>query len=269
MVTAKPEGNLKQPGVIRFHRSNVVTLANVAKRIAAASTTTLPNAYFGRTCMRILLVEDDDLIGSGVEAGLRHASFAVDWTQDGRNAKLALETTDYALVVLDLGLPRLSGIELLRWLRGCGKNVPVLVLTAKGTVADRVSGLEAGADDYLGKPFDLTELIARCRALLRRSQGRSVEVLRYRALAVDPAAKTVSRDDVRIPLTAREWAVLYQLLTHQGVPQSKSSLEESLYGWHEEVESNTIEVHVSNLRKKLGADLIKTVRGIGYLMERA
>jgi two-component system, OmpR family, response regulator QseB len=219
--------------------------------------------------MRILLVEDDDLIGSGVEAGLRHASFAVDWTQDGRNAKLALETTDYALVVLDLGLPRMSGLELLGWLRGCGKNVPVLVLTAKGTVADKVGGLDAGADDYLGKPFDLTELIARCRALLRRSQGRSVEALRYRALAVDLAAKTILRDDVRIPLTAREWAVLYQLLTHQGVPQSKSRLEESLYGWHEEVESNTIEVHISNLRKKLGADLSKTVRGIGYVMERA
>jgi two-component system response regulator QseB len=123
--------------------------------------------------MRILLVEDDDLIGSGVEAGLRHANFAVDWTQDGRNAQLALETTDYALVVLDLGLPRMSGLELLGWLRGCGKNVPVLVLTAKGTVADKVGGLEAGADDYLGKPFDLTELIARCRALLRRSNCRS------------------------------------------------------------------------------------------------
>ena len=123
--------------------------------------------------------------------GLRHAGFAVDWAQDGRKAKLALETTDYALVVLDLGLPRVSGTELLKWLRGRGKDVPVLVLTAKGTVADKVRGLEAGADDYLGKPFDLTELIARCRALLSRSQGRSVEVLRYRALAVDPAAQTV------------------------------------------------------------------------------
>jgi two-component system, OmpR family, response regulator QseB len=219
--------------------------------------------------MRILLVEDDDLIGSGVEAGLRNAGFAVDWAQDGRKAKLALETTGYALVVLDLGLPRISCTELLRWLRACGKDVPVLVLTAKGTAADKVDGLEAGADDYLGKPFDLAELIARCRALLRRSQGRSVEVLRYGALAVDPAAQTVLRDNVRIPLTAREWALLFQLLTHQGMPQSRSRLEESLYGWQEEVESNAIEVHISNLRKKLGADLIKTVRGIGYVMERA
>ena len=150
-----------------------------------------------------------------------------------------------------------------------GHAGPLLILTAKGTAADKVGGLEAGADDYLGKPFDLTELIARCRALLRRSQGRSVEILRYRSLVVDPAAQTVSRDDVRVPLTAREWAVLLQLLTHQGIPQSRARLEESLYGWHEEVESNAIEVHISNLRKKLGADLIKTVRGIGYVVERA
>jgi two-component system response regulator QseB len=246
----------------------MVKLANTAVRFAALEAP-LPAKLFLRTLMRILLVEDDDLIGSGVEAGLHHAGFAVDWAQDGHQAKLALETTDYALVVLDLGLPRVPGTELLKWLRGGGKDVPVLVLTAKGTVADKVGGLEAGADDYLGKPFDLTELIAPCRALLRRSQGRSVEILRYRALAVDPVAQTVLRDDVRVPLTAREWAVLLQLLTHQGVPQSRSRLEESLYGWHEEVESNAIEVHISNLRKKLGADLIKTVRGIGYVVERA
>lgn len=218
--------------------------------------------------MRILLVEDDDLIGSGVEAGLKQAGFTVDWAADGRKAHLALETTDYALVVLDLGLPELSGTELLKWLRGCGRDVPVLVLTARGTVADRVRGLEAGADDYLAKPFDLTELVARCRALLRRSQGRGAEILRYRELVIDPAAHTVMRDDVRVSLTAREWAVLIQLLTHQGIPQSRSRLEESLYGWHEEIESNTIEVHVSNLRKKLGPTMIKTVRGIGYVVEK-
>ncbi|HEY1996285.1 response regulator [Paraburkholderia sp.] len=219
--------------------------------------------------MRILLVEDDDLIGSGVEAGLRQAGFAVDWARDGRKANLALATTAYALVVLDLGLPGMSGTEVLRALRSGGNDVPVLVLTARGTVADRVDGLEAGADDYLGKPFDLIELLARCRALLRRSQGRGAEQIRYRNLAIDPGAQSVLRDEVRVALTAREWAVLLQLITHQGVPQSRARLEESLYGWQEEIESNAIEVHVSNLRKKLGADLIRTVRGIGYVVEKA
>jgi DNA-binding response OmpR family regulator len=210
--------------------------------------------------VRVLFVEDDDLIGCGVEAGLRQAGFTVDWARDGHEAGLALTTTTYALVVLDLGLPRVSGMDLLKRLRDAGKDVPVLVLTARGTVLDRVGGLEAGADDYLGKPFDLTELIARCRALLRRAQGRSVEPIRYQDLTVNPAAQTVD---------SREWAVLMQLLTHQGIPQSRSSLEESLYGWQQEIESNTIEVHVSNLRKKLGARLIRTVRNIGYVVEKA
>jgi DNA-binding response OmpR family regulator len=219
--------------------------------------------------VRVLFVEDDDLIGCGVEAGLRQAGFTVDWARDGHEAGLALTTTTYALVVLDLGLPRVSGMDLLKRLRDAGKDVPVLVLTARGTVLDRVGGLEAGADDYLGKPFDLTELIARCRALLRRAQGRSVEPIRYQDLTVNPAAQTVDVGDTRVSLTSREWAVLMQLLTHQGIPQSRSSLEESLYGWQQEIESNTIEVHVSNLRKKLGARLIRTVRNIGYVVEKA
>ncbi|WP_434109812.1 response regulator transcription factor [Paraburkholderia caffeinilytica] len=218
--------------------------------------------------MRVLLVEDDDLIGYGIEAGLRQAGFTVDWARDGHKAGLALDTTGYALVLLDLGLPRVSGMELLKRLRDAGKDVPVLVLTAKGTVVDRVDGLEAGADDYLGKPFDLTELIARCRALLRRAQGRSVEVIRYQDLTVNPAAQTVEIGNTRVSLTSREWAILMQLLTNQGIPQSRSQLEESLYGWQEEIESNAIEVHVSNLRKKLGAKLIRTVRNIGYVMEK-
>ncbi|MFP3564474.1 response regulator [Paraburkholderia sp. SIMBA_030] len=219
--------------------------------------------------MRLLLVEDDDLIGCGIEAGLRQAGFTVDWARDGHKADLALTTTAYALVILDLGLPRVSGEEILRRLRDAGKDVPVLVLTAKGTVVDRVVGLEAGADDYLGKPFDLTELIARCRALLRRAQGRSIEVIRYQDLTVNPAAQTVEIDGTRVSLTSREWAILMQLLTNQGIPQSRSRLEESLYGWQEEIESNAIEVHVSNLRKKLGAKLIRTVRNIGYVVEKA
>jgi two-component system, OmpR family, response regulator QseB len=218
--------------------------------------------------MRVLLVEDDDLIGCGIEAGLRQAGFTVDWARDGHKAGLALDTTVYALVLLDLGLPRVSGMELLKRLRDSGKDVPVLILTARGTVVDRVGGLEAGADDYLGKPFDLTELIARCRALLRRAQGRSVERIRYQDLTVNPAAQTVEVGTTRVPVTSREWAILMQLLTNQGIPQSRSQLEESLYGWQEEIESNAIEVHVSNLRKKLGAKLIKTVRNIGYVVEK-
>ena len=218
--------------------------------------------------MRVLLVEDDELIGCGIEAGLRQAGFTVDWARDGHKANLALVTTAYALVILDLGLPRVSGMELLTWLRNTGNDVPVLVLTAKGTVVDRVGGLEAGADDYMGKPFDLTELVARCRALLRRAQGRSVELIRYRDMTVNPAAQTVAVGKTRVPLTSREWAILIQLLTNQGIPQSRSRLEESLYGWQEEIESNAIEVHISNLRKKLGAGLIRTVRGIGYVVEK-
>ncbi|KXU87420.1 two-component system response regulator [Paraburkholderia monticola] len=218
--------------------------------------------------MRLLLVEDDELIGCGVEAGLRQAGFTVDWARDGHKAELALDTTQYALVVLDLGLPRVSGMELLKRLRDAGNDVPVLVLTAKGTVVDRVGGLAAGADDYLGKPFDLTELVARCHALLRRAQGRSIDLIRYQNLTVNPAAQTVQVDTTRVPLTSREWAILLQLLTNLGIPQSRSRLEESLYGWQEEIESNAIEVHVSNLRKKLGASLIKTVRNIGYVMEK-
>lgn len=219
--------------------------------------------------MRVLLVEDDDLIGYGVEAGLRQAGFTVDWARDGHRADLALTTTTYALVILDLGLPKVSGMDVLKRLRNAGKDFPVLVLTARNIVTDRVGGLEAGADDYLSKPFDLTELIARCRALLRRAQGRSVEVIRYRDLTVNPAAQTVEVGNTRVSLTSREWAILMQLLTHQGNPQSRSSLEESLYGWQEEIESNAIEVHVSNLRKKLGAKLITTVRNVGYIMEKA
>ncbi|CAB3789373.1 response regulator [Pararobbsia alpina] len=219
--------------------------------------------------MRVLLAEDDDLIGCGIEAGLRQAGFTVDWAHDGNETELALGTTAYALVILDLGLPRISGMEILKRLRDSGKEVPVLILTAKGTVVDRVGGLEAGADDYLGKPFDLTELIARCRALLRRAQGRSVDLIRYQHLTVNTAAQTVDNGGARVSLTAREWAILMQLLTNQGIPQSRARLEESLYGWQEEIESNAIEVHVSNLRKKLGAKLIRTLRNIGYMMEKA
>lgn len=218
--------------------------------------------------MRLLLVEDDDLIGSGLEISLGQAGYTVDWVRSGSDAAIALAATRYALLVLDLGLPGKSGTEVLRSLREAGDDTPVLVLTARGTVADRVRGLDAGADDYLAKPFELSEVLARCRALVRRSQGRSQEVIVWGDILVDLTTRTVTRNATRVPLTAREWDLLIQLVTHQGVPQTRARLEDRLYGWQEGVESNAIEVHVSNLRKKLGADLIHTVRGVGYVVEK-
>ncbi len=218
--------------------------------------------------MRLLLVEDDRLLGNGIEVGLKQAGFTVDWAKDGREAQLALEMTEYELVVLDLGLPRVSGMEVLAQLRKGGSDLPVLLLTARDTVGDRVAGLEAGADDYLIKPFDLAELIARIRALSRRAHGRSVSAIHYRDLTLEPASLTVKRGVDRIQLSARECAILTDLLEHRGTALSRVRLEESLYGWNEEVESNAVEVHIHNLRKKLGSELIKTIRGVGYLIQK-
>jgi two-component system response regulator QseB len=218
--------------------------------------------------MRILLVEDDPLIGSGIEAGFSQAAFNVDWAKDGREATLALATTPYSLIILDLGLPKISGTEILKAIRQSRNDIPVLILTARDTPIERVAGLNNGADDYLGKPFDLHELVARCRALLRRAQGRSSEQIAYGDLLVDTAAHTITQDGESVSLGPREFALLARLLTHQGIPQSRERLEESLYGWKDGVESNAIEVHIYNLRKKLGADLIKNVRSIGYVVEK-
>jgi len=218
--------------------------------------------------MRLLLVEDDPILGNGIEVGLRQAGFVVDWTKDGRSAQLALETTTYELVVLDLGLPRVTGMDLLRQLRARGSDLPVLVLTARDTVRDRVAGLDAGADDYLVKPFDLAELVARIRALLRRAHGRSVDAIRYRDLVLVPDSLTVTRGAETITLSGRECAILTDLVEHRGTALSRARLEESLYGWNEEVESNAVEVHIHNLRRKLGNDLIRTIRGVGYLIPK-
>jgi DNA-binding response OmpR family regulator len=172
------------------------------------------------------------------------------------------------MVVLDLGLPGLSGTSLLAHLRAQGNAVPVLVLTARDTTADRIAGLDAGADDYVGKPFDLGEVISRCRALMRRSQNRAAEKLVWHDLTVNPAAMTVMKGGAPLQLTSREFGVLVHLLVHVGEPQRKAKIEESIYGWDEEVESNAIEVYVSGLRKKLGMDAIRTIRGVGYVMEK-
>ncbi len=218
--------------------------------------------------MRILLVEDDPLLGDGIRAGLKQAGYAVDWVQDGNAAKLSLESGDYSLMVLDLGLPKLSGTAVLNWLRSTGSALPVLILTARDTVADRVAGLDAGADDYLIKPFDLDELIARLRALSRRSSGQATPLLLHGGIELDPAARQVRKNGQTVELSAREFTLLHELLLHAGRVQSREQLEERLYGWGEEVESNSVEVHVHHLRKKLGSDLIRTLRGVGYVIDK-
>lgn len=218
--------------------------------------------------MKILLVEDDALLGDGVRAGLKQAGFAVDWAQDGLAAKAALASEDYALLVLDLGLPKLSGMELLKLVRAKRATLPVLILTARDTVADRVAGLNAGADDYLLKPFDLDELIARLNALLRRSAGQVELTLQHGAIALTPATHQVLLAGKAISLSAREFSLLHALLLNTGRVHSREQLEQTLYGWGEEVESNSIEVHIHHLRKKLGADLIRTLRGVGYVIDK-
>lgn len=218
--------------------------------------------------MRVLLVEDDPLLGSGVQAGLEQDGAAVDWAHDGEEAEAALAAASYDAVVLDLGLPKVDGLSLLRRLRSRRDPVPVLVLTARSAVGDRVAGLDAGADDYLAKPFDLTELRARLRALLRRSRGIAAPVIRCGRVALDPAARTVTLDDRPVDLLPREFATLEALLLNAGRVLSKAQIEDKLYGWGDEIESNAIEVYVHHLRRKLYPELIRTVRGVGYFVPK-
>ena len=208
------------------------------------------------------------MLGEGVRRGLRAQGYAVDWVTDGPAAEAALVGEPYDLVLLDLGLPGKGGLEMLRALRGRGNLVPVLVLTARDAVADRVAGLDAGADDYLVKPFDLYELAARIRALQRRSAGRARPILENGELALDPATHEAFLAKDPLALSAREFELLQALLEHPGRPLSRTRLEERMYGWGEEVESNAVEVHVHSLRRKLGAQWIKTLRGVGYVMPR-
>lgn len=218
--------------------------------------------------MRILLVEDDDLLGDGLRAGLRHCGFTADWLRDGEQARTALASEDYDAVVLDLGLPRLDGLSLLRGLRAAGDDVPVLVLTARDGLSDKVGGLDSGADDYLVKPVDLDELAARLRALIRRAAGRSRPTLRYGDLELDPAARRLRRGGETVELSGREFAILEMLMRNAGKVISRAQLESTLYGWGEGVESNAMEVYIHHLRRKIGAERIRTLRGIGYTFEK-
>lgn len=214
--------------------------------------------------MRILLIEDDAMIGKAVRSGLADAGFAVDWVTDGRAAELALANDVYDLAVLDLGLPKKDGMAILASMRSMGNAMPVLIASARDAVRDRIAGLEAGADDYVLKPFDLDELVARVRALLRRNAGSGSPLLTFGSLMLDPLRKLVTRGDATVDLSAKEFAVLEALMRRPGAVLSRAQLEESVYGWGDEVGSNAIEVHLHHLRKKLGAAVIKNVRGVGY-----
>ncbi len=218
--------------------------------------------------MRVLIVEDDPLLGDALAAGLKQRGFQADWVQDGRDAQAAIRVEPFAAVVLDLGLPGLGGLELLRGERARGNKVPVLILTARDAVQDRIAGLDSGADDYVVKPTDLDELAARLRALVRRSKGEPAPVLQIGPVVLDPAARMVTLDGQAMDLPPREFTLLQELMLNAGRVLSREQLEERMYRWGDEVESNAVEVHVHHLRRKLGAQIVKTIRGVGYMMPR-
>ncbi len=218
--------------------------------------------------MRILLVEDDTLLGDGLRTGLLQARYAVDWLTDGLAADQALKTETFDTVVLDLTLPKLPGMNVLQNLRARGLALPVLILTARESIEDRIQGLDNGADDYLTKPCDLDELCARLRALQRRFSARAEPLLSHEDIVLDPAAHAVTQRGNLVNLSRREFALLHKLLENTGRVLSREHLTQSLYGWEEDVDSNALEVHIHNLRKKLGAQTIHTIRGIGYIIDK-
>ena len=218
--------------------------------------------------MRLLLVEDDELLGDAVKAGLTQFGYVVDWLKDGEIAKTILKSELFELIILDLGLPKLSGLKLLQAIRQDGNATPVIVLTARDSVDDRIKGLDSGADDYITKPFDLNELGARIRALIRRSQGRADAEIHYKNIILDPASHSVTVDNILMNIPRREFAILLKLLENNGQVVSRDQLMQSIYSWDEDVDSNTLEVHIHNLRKKLNATFIRTIRGIGYMAEK-
>lgn len=219
--------------------------------------------------MRILLVEDDELLGDGLRTGLIQYGYTVDWLKDGLSADQALKTENFDIVILDLGLPKTPGITVLQNLRGRGQTMPVLILTARESINDRVKGLDSGADDYLTKPFDLDEMCARLRALQRRFSSRADPLLIHENITLDPAAHTVTLNGELVNVSRREFALLQKLLENTGRVLSREHLTQSLYGWGEDVDSNALEVHIHNLRKKFGQHFIHTIRGIGYMIDKS
>lgn len=218
--------------------------------------------------MRVLLVEDDELLGDGLRTGLIQVGYTVDWTKNGLAADQALQNETFDLVILDLTLPKIDGISLLQKMRARGNTTPVLILTARESIEERVKGLDSGADDYLTKPFDLDEVCARLRALQRRFASRALPQIIHGNLTLDPASHLVTLNDENITLPRREFALLHILLENEGRVLSREHLTQSLYGWGEEVDSNALEVHIHNLRKKFGQEFIRTIRGIGYMIEK-
>jgi two-component system OmpR family response regulator/two-component system response regulator QseB len=217
--------------------------------------------------MRLLLVEDDEILGEGLVEGLKMEGYAVDWLTNGRLADEALKINSYELIVLDLNLPDMEGLDILKALRARKDETPVMVLTAKDTVPDRVQGLDSGADDFVIKPFELDEVCARLRALARRNEGRSVPNIEYKGIILDPASHQVTWNEEKIELSQKEFEILSFLMSNIGKVISRARLEESLYSWDSDVESNTVEVHIHHLRKKLDPSIIRTVRGVGYIID--
>jgi len=218
--------------------------------------------------MRILLAEDDELLGNAVSEGLRIYGHIIDWVKDGISAEKAIKNEQFDAVVLDIGLPKLSGFMVLERIRSEGITTPILILTAREMIDDRVRGLDLGADDYLTKPFDLNELCARLRALQRRSMSRAMPLITYGELTLDPASHIVSYKGEVISLSRREFALLQKLLDNSGRVLSREYLTQMLYGWGEDVDSNALEVHIHNLRKRFGNDFIRTIRGVGYMIDK-
>lgn len=217
--------------------------------------------------MRILLVEDDRMIGEGLQKGLRQSGYAVDWVEDGISAEVAFQGQPYDLLILDLGLPKKSGMDVMRDIRKSDDNTPILILTARDGISDRVAGLDSGADDYMLKPFALEELEARIRMITRRKTGQTQPVLRRGELSLNPATHEVWYKDTRVILSGREFSLLHDLMKMSGAILSRAQLEESLYGWNEEVASNAIEVHIHQIRKKIGRNVIKNIRNVGYTLQ--